>query len=1040
MDIDENKGIIAWFVNNHVAANLLVVLILLGGIVTWISMQRELLPTPESKKIYISANYLTASPKEVEEGITVKIEDVVKNSHGIKRVQSSSTIGYSSVTIDIEQDADIDLLMQEIKASLDSVSTFPTEMEALTIRKAKPLDLAIQLQLYGKLEEGQAKDLAESIKRDMLANTMIKRIDILGTRKYEISIEVSEEQLQKYKMTLRQVANKIRAESVTGPLGAVTTKAENILIKVSGQGYRQQDFENIPLLTTEMGTVVRVRDVAVVKDAYIDFDQKGYFDDQYSVGLTVFAVGDQDVIKVADAAKAYVAKKQASLPDGVKLTPWLDISYYVDSRLYTMGSNLFYGGLMVFLLLALFMDFKIALWVIAGIPVSMAGAFILMTIGNVTLNMVSMFGFIMIVGIVIDDSIIVAESVDEEVKKYGLSKASIIRGTKKVATPAVFGILTSIVAFLPMLFVGGLKHVYLYSVGYVVIACLIFALMESKWVLPSHLMSLNQGWLSKLHSRRQHALQVWMNKKLEEWVFNTFIPWVKIAVEHRYTTLAVFFSMLVLTMAAVAGGVIKYELFPAEANDFVTATFSVAQGISNDEAKKVQSKIEHALYAMEEDYQHEFKTENKLINHVFSYGSGLGNGALALELTKSENRQINSFEIAERWQKKVGDIEGAKITVSGAKTEGSRNLSFLLLGADEKELNAAALDLLEQVKKINGVSNASQSIEKSRQEYVLKLKPQANSLNITLADLALQVRDAFYGTEVQRIQRDREEVIVYVRYPKDKRSSIVDLESMHIRVPDGRFLQLKELADIDVVMAESNIVRINGENAAYVTATIDREVKDPGKISKTIIDERLPKLFAHYPGVRYKADGVSYDEKEVENEVSRYTIIVLFVIYILLAIPLKSYTQPLIIMSAIPFGLVGAAWGHWIFGYSISVMSLFGLIALSGIIVNDTLVLIDFVNTSVNEEGQDVKTASINASGLRFRAIMLTTVTTFVGDLPIILETSIEAANMIPMAISLGVGMIFATAIILVMAPCMYVVLEDIKGLFNKKPAELTDT
>ncbi len=1033
---DANKGTIAWFVNNPVAANLFACLILLAGLMSLLSMERELLPVPETKTILINALYATASPKEVDETITRKIEDAIKNISTIKRVQSTSNVGSAAVTIELYQDADVDLVLEEVKTAVDSVPTFPSEMKELLVHKPKPVELAVQLQLYGDLEETQAKFLAEEIKRELINQTIVNRVDILGTRAYEISINVSDEQLHKYKTTLRQIANRIQAESASLPIGGIKTSTENILVRVDGQSYRQQDFENIVLLTTETGTVVRVKDVAEVKDAFIDFDQKAHFDGKYSVGLTVSAVGDQDVIKVAEAAKKYVDAKQADLPEGVKLAYVLDISYYISARLNTMNSNLFWGGVLVFLLLALFMDFKIALWVIASIPTSMAGAFILMHLGifNVTLNMISMFGFIMIVGIVMDDSIIVAESVDEEIKKSGFSKESVIRGTKKVATPAVFGILTTIAAFTPMLFAGGSKHVYLFSVGFVVCACLLFSLMESKWILPSHLMTVNTGMMRFVHSRHQHALQLWMNEKLSIWIQKKYLPFVTLAVAKRYVTLAIFFGILVMTLGAIQGGIIKYELFPPEPNDFTTVNFSAAAGLSKEKARLIQTKIEDGLLAMEKDYQKEFATEGKLVKHIFSYGSEFGAGVIAIELTKAETRQINTFQIAERWRKKVGEIDGATMTFSGAANPGtsSRDLSFLLFGADRKELEAAATELRDKLKKIEGLSGVSHSIEKGRKEFVLKLKPQASSLNLTLVDIASQVKDAFYGVEVQKILRDYEEISVYVRSPVDQRSSIMDLESLHIRVPDGRFLQLKELADIDVVWADTNIERINGENSVYVRAVVDEAVDNPGQISNQVIDEMMPKLLAKYSGVSYRPDGVSLDEKETEAEIKRYLLIVLLVVYMLLAIPLKSYSQPLIIMSAIPFGLVGAAWGHWLLGYPLSVMSLFGIIALCGIIVNDTLVLIDVVNTGVNDEGLDYKTASINGGALRFRSIMLTTVTTLLGDLPMILEKSLEAKNMVPMAISLGVGIVFAAAITLVLVPCLYVVLDDIKALFSK--------
>lgn len=1034
----EQKGIIAWFIRNPVAANLLVCIILLAGFLSATSIEKELLPVPEAKNIFVTAGYPSASPKEVEEGVTLKIEEALKEISDIKKVQSYSTIGFSSVMIDLEDNADVDLVLEEVKTRVDSISTFSKDVENITVRKSRPVELALQLQLYGNLDELQAKRLAQEIRHELLTRTIVKKVNILNTRPFEININVSPEQLQKYKVTMSQVAARIRAESVTAPLGGISNSSESILIKVEGQAYRQADFENIVLLTTESGAKVRLKDIADVQDGFVNAEKKGLFDGQYSVGIAISAVGEQDVVEVADAVKKYLAEKQKTLPQGIYLTDWLDTTYYLQSRLDTMTSNLIYGGLLVFLLLVLFMDLKMAFWVVAGIPVSVAGAFILMQMGfaNVTLNMVSMFGFIMIVGIVIDDSIVVAESVDDEIRKSGFTVDSVIRGTKRVATPAIFGILTTIAAFSPMLIVGGMKQVYLFAVGFVACSCLLFSLMESKWVLPAHLMSNHKGLLGRLHSRHQHALQEWMNRKLSAWIQKRYLPFVTRAVEYRYLTLSIFIVILAITLGAYKSGIIRYELFPAEVHDYITANFSVTQGLTEEEGKQFEKRIEDALFAVEADYQKEFSTDNKLIKHYFTYGTGAGSGMVVLELTKSETRDINSFEVAERWREKVGDVEGAVLDISGAKTEGSRSLSFLLRGTDKKELEAAAEDLVNQMKAIDGLTNPYHTIEKGRQEYLLELKPKAEAMGLTLADIGVQVKDVFHGIEVQKILRDNEEIPVRVKFPDERRRSIVDIEAMQVRLPDGRFMQLKELADIDTIWAENNLMKVNGELSVYVKATVEQAVPNPGVIADKVNHELIPRLLIQYPGVNARPEGVSESEQETEQEIRHYLLIVLMLIYILLAIPLKSYVQPLIIMSAIPFGFVGAAWGHWLLDYPISVMSLFGLIALSGIIVNDTLVLIDQVNNSVEEDGMDIKEASIQGGALRFRAIMLTSVTTFLGDLPIILETSIEAANMIPMAISLGIGIMFATAIILVLVPCLYNVLGDIQRLFGNVPAK----
>jgi multidrug efflux pump subunit AcrB len=1037
---NENAGVIAWFVNNPVAANLLMMFILIVGFLSFRTMEKELLPTVKTNVIYVSAVYPSASPKEVEEGITLKIEEAIKNINEVKKVQSYSSIGVSNVMLELDYNADIDNALNEVKNAVDTISTFPQDIENITVRKTKPIRLAFQIQLYGNLEEGQAKSMAEQIRRELLAETIVRKVDILGTRKYEISIEIDKEQLQKYKLTLRQVAQKIKMESVNLPSGGIKTEKGNLLIRVEGQSYRQQDFENIALLTTENGSVVKVRDIAKVNDGYIDQNQKGYLDGKYSVGIAISAVADQDLIQVAESAKAYLKKKQASLPQDVYLTSWLDATYYLENRMTTMRSNLFFGAILVFVVLLLFMNFKMAFWVMLGLPVSFAGASILMAFGfdDISLNMVSMFGFIMVVGILVDDGIVVAESIDSEIRRNGLNNKSVIKGTQRIALPAVFGVLTTIIAFFPMMFIEGPKHSYLFAIGFVVCACLLFSLIESKWILPSHIAATNGRFLSLLNVKWQENLQQYMNRRLEQWVAMRYAPVITKAIDYRYITMSFFVAILIITLGLVSGGIVKYELFPAEPNDFVVASFNMAQGVSDEDAIKAQEKIEKALYAVETEYQKEFVTDTTLIKHLFNYTSGVGGGSFVLELTKAEDRGINSFEIVERWQKKVGHIDGAAtLDFSGAQSAGSRDLSFMLVGGNKVELEAASVELHDYLRTIEGLSSIATTLQKNRQEYIIDLTPLATSMNLTLGDVALQVKEAFYGAEAQKILREEEEISVMVRYPKNRRSSLIDLEEMPIRLPDGRFMQLKELANIDLVYAESNIVRINGEYSVHIRAKVDRNIRNPRDIYNDVTKQYIPTLIKQYPTVNTKRDGLFLEEKETEKEIQNYFLIALLSVFILLAIPLKSYLQPIIIMTAIPFGVVGAIWGHSLLNYSISFMSLFGIVALTGVVVNDSLLLVDFVNRAVKEDGLNYKDAAIQSGVLRFRAIMLTTVTTFFGVIPIILESSVQAANMIPMAISLGFGILFATLITLILVPCLYVILEDIKRLFSNKDGEM---
>lgn len=1037
MATSNKAGIIFWFVTNPVAANLLMLFIIIIGLYSADHIQRELFPDVEHKGIAVRMTYPAASPKEVEEGITIRMEEAIKNVAGIKKIYSISSHSLASLNLEVYQNVDVDEVLDEIKNVLGAVSNFPRDAEGLTINKAQPSELALQIQLFGDFDEKQGKEIAEEIKRELLAGTDIKRVKILGTRPYEIAIEISEEQLQKYHLTLGQVAAKIRAVSVNLPSGGIRSSTGGIVLRVQGQSYNQQEFENIILLTSETGSIVRVGDIATVSDAFGDYEPVSFFDGKYSLGIAVSAVPGQDLIDVGNAAKKYLESKRDQLPDGVHVAGWLDITHYLNSRLNMMIKNMLFGAILVFILLALFMDLKIAFWVMAGLPVCFLGTFILMpmTIFSVSLNMVSLFGFILVLGIIVDDAIIVAESVDDQVKKYGFSKENVIIGTNKVAIPAMFGVLTTIVAFLPTLFVDGEKHAQLFSIGFVICFCLLFSLMESKWILPSHLAGGDHGLMRFMANRHQHRLQEYMNNKLKSWVLSTYQPFVTWAIHKRYITLSVFLGMLMITVGLVAGGIVKYVFYPPEPNDFLQVVLRMGDGTPNEEAKLARNQIEDALYELDAEYQKEFST-NSFIKHRFSYAPGAAGASFMIELTKAEDRELNSDEIIKRWSEKVGYIEGSSfLDFSADKFIGSKNLSFTLVGNNKTDLELASGELSRGLRLVDGLSNFNSSEESKTEEYIMHLKPKAIALGLTLSEIALQVKEAFYGAEAQRIQRDNEDIKVIVRYPSDRRASIIDLEEMYIRLQDGRSIPIKELVDIEYGFAQGSLTRINGEMSVFVNAIADPNIISPAEASAIVSNKLLPEIFKKYPTVSSRESTISQDQKDLEAQMKKYFLMAMLGVFILLAIPLKSYLQPLLIMSVIPFGIVGAVWGHLLLGFPISMMSLFGIIALSGVVVNDSLVMVDFVNRS-RAEGYTHRDAVIAAGGQRFRAIMLTTVTTFAGVLPMILETSVQAQSMIPMAVSLGFGIVFATTITLILIPCLYMILEDIKRLFVKSESE----
>ena len=1030
---EQEKGLIAWFVDNPVAANLLMGFIIIIGWFSLDNIRKELMPQPHSEVITVKVPYPSASPIEVEEGITLKVEDALKNIQGIKKITAISSYGSSRVQVEVDDGFDTEKMVGEIKDIVDSISSFPKEAERYDVSSGSFKSLSIQLQLYGDASEHDTKILAGEIREELLSETSAKSIAISGTRDFEISVEISEQQLRKYNLTLREVAQKIRAESVNLPSGVIETRNGFIVLRVEGKSYNQHEFEDIVLVTTEDGSVIRVGDIATVNDGFIEWGGKGYFDGKRSIGLTIFAVGNQDTIQVAKEIKAYVERKQSDLPDGVKLTDWLDVTYYLESRLDMMFENMFYGAILVFLVLALFLDLKTAFWVMAGLPVCYLGTFIVMPLEwvDVSLNLVSIFGFILVLGIIVDDAIVVGEAVHTETEQSGFSNQAVVRGARRVALPAAIGVLTTIVAFIPMIFVEGPWKSAPQAVGIIVCSCLFFSLVESKLILPAHLAAGDRGLFKFFKSDLQNRMQLSNNAKLQQWVETSYVPVLKKAVKSRYITLALFIAGLILTLGLFVGGIVKYVLIVGTPDDYGTVKLQMSEGTLEETTQQIRQRIVDGLYKVNDEYKAEFGDSEGFLEHLFTYNTGPHDGQFNIELTKNEHRAIDNIDIMQRWRDEVGEVTEANSLHFSAASGGTRNLSFMLASRNREQLRAASIELQDEVKSYDGLANFSNSVVGGRDEYILELKPKARALGLTLSDISMQVKEAFYGAEAQRIQRDENEIKVMVRYPKERRKSLVDLNQMHIRVSQGRSIPLKELAYLIPSQSQSSLTRVNYESASFVGARADRAVEDPGKISRAIINDFMPELFKKYPEVSYKADGTALSKDQLESDIEVFFWLALLGVYILLAIPLKSYLQPIIIMSVIPFGIIGAVLGHLIMDFPISMMSLFGIVALSGVVVNDSLIMVDVVNKT-KSSGATTFDAVIGSGMRRFRAIMLTTVTTFVGVLPLLMEDSMQAESMIPMAVSLGFGILFATAITLILVPCLYVIMDDAKNLASR--------
>lgn len=1031
------KGVISWFAHNPVAVNLLMLIIIITGIGSAFKIQRAMFPTFEINIIRIVVTYPGAAPEEVEQGVILKIEEAINDLDGIKRVESDAFESAGTLLIEPLDGTDIDKLLGDVQNRIDGIAYFPEEAEEPIISQPELMFPALTLQLSGDIDERSMKSLADRVRRDLLTYPEVSAASVVGARDYEIAIEISEPLLREYHLTLGDVANTIAASSLDLPAGSVRTENGEIMLRTVGQAYVQQDFENIVLRTWPDGTRLMLGDIATVSDGFADGAGFAMFNGSYSLGINVFAMGKQDIIDTANAAQRYVESMSGNLPEGVKLDVWADSTYYLKGRLGMMVRNLTMGALLVFVILALFLEIKLAFWVMLGIPVCFLGAMTMIATPYIgaSLNMISLFGFILVLGIVVDDAIIIGESAYTETELHGHSVANVVNGVHHVATPATFGVLTTIVAFAPTLFVAGVFGAFPEACGWVVIFCLTFSLVESKWILPAHL-----GHSKPTHNRlllKVDRLQESVNRGLRHMVEVRYQPFIMRCIHSRYVTVGFFLSLLVLSSGLIAGGVVRTVLAPSVPGEFLSVELRMSQGVPEERTFEAITEVAKAFGEMEERYRRESGKDEKLLAHMAVYAFDRINGRIDAELTKEEQRSITTPQIEQMWRDAVGQIHGAEVfaITSADGPEFGPAIAFDLMHNDTELLREASSELEEALRHYAGVYDIRNGAADTADEFHLDILPEAESLGLTRYDLGSQVRHAFYGAEAQRVQRGIDEVKVMVRYPLEDRENVNSLNNMYIRTPTGEEVPFETVAQLEVKQGLLKATRINYQRAAEVTAEANKQIVEPDKVISDIEQHVLPRLIEKYPGLSYSLSGAADEEAKMANSMLIGFALSMFGIYALLAVPTRSYLQPLIIMGVIPFGMIGAIFGHWVMGYPISMMSLMGVIALSGVVVNDSLILVDFVNKAI-AAGTDRLTAVVQAGMRRFRAILLTSLTTFFGLVPMLLERSVQAAEMIPMAISLAFGIVFATVITLLLIPSLYMILEDLRQWRARRAGE----
>lgn len=1055
------NGIIHWFARNSVAANLLVIGIVVAGFTGLSSAKREVFPTVSTDMISVKVEYLGAAPAEVEEGVCIKVEESIESIEGIKKITSTAAEGLGTVMAELLPGTDMSEALDEIKAAVDAIDTFPELAEKPLIEEVFVEKQVINVAIAGDLDEFTLKRIGERVRDDLAAIPGITQVKLANVRPYEIAIEVSENSLLKYGISFGMVADAVRLSSLDMPGGVVKTDGGEILLRTKGQSYRGADFEKIVLLTRPDGTRLLLRDVANVVDGFMETDQEATFDGMPSAMVQVYRVGDQNALEISARVQEYVAANKKLLPPGVLMTTWQDDASYLRSRQDLLVKNGLYGLTLVFITLALFLRLGLAGWVSFGLFVSFLGTLWVMPIMDVSINLLSLFAFILVLGIVVDDAIVVSENIHAHQEKNEHALEASILGAQEVSKPVIFAVLTTVAAFLPLLMVSGNTGKIMRGIPMVVIPTLLFSLIESLLVLPCHLShrvkvadegtSNNNRW-SQL--RLWHRLQTAFAARMDSFIHRYYAPFLERALELRYLSICVAVGMFFITVGLMTGGWVKFQFFPPVEGDNVAAILTLPQGTPASVTRDAINKLEGSVLQMRKEIdQDRSEEEGSVFRHVLaSVGiqpyskmqqEGAGKfipdissphlGEVHVELTASELREgFSSNDLANMWRTNTPHISGVEELVFTASIFSSGEpVNVQFTGRDFDRLREAAARLKAHLTTYPGIQDISDSFREGKREIKMEIKPDAENLGLTQSDLGMQVRQAFYGEEAQRIQRGRDEVRVMVRYPEAQRRSIGNLETMRIRLPDGREIPYEEVADVQWGRGYSTIQRVDRKRAINVTADVDISKGNTTEIINDLDANFLPQLMEEFPELAYTWEGERREQQDTIMGILEGYPLALVIIYALLAIPFRSYLQPLIVMSAIPFGLVGAVWGHIIMQLDLTILSMFGIVALSGVVVNDNLVLVVYINRQ-RELGLSLLEAVKKAGMARFRPILLTSLTTFVGLVPLILEKSVQAQFLIPMAISLAFGVMFATAISLILVPAGYLFLEDLKSLFSK--------
>ncbi|WP_334078919.1 efflux RND transporter permease subunit [Microbulbifer sp. M83] len=1024
--VETRGGAIAWMAHNHVTANLLMLVLIVGGLAFSMIVKKEVFPDFSLDMVTVQISYPGASPEEVERGVLVAAEQAVQGIPGIREMRGSAGEGSASLTLELDEDADGSKVYQDIQQAIDRVTTFPGDIERPQVSLADRQRDVLDLVVHGDIDVRALRAITMQIYEELEAHPGITSLETYGVRDFEVAVEVRREDLRRYGLSLPDVAALVRDAAVDVPAGGVKTGAGEVLVRVTERRDWAREFGDIVVVQGTGGGTVRLRDIATVRDALVEEPRNMTFNGEPAMGIDVFRIGTQTPMSVSEATHEVLAEVRRTLPEGVQISVRDDDSKIFRERLSLLLKNGFIGLMLVFLVLGAFLELRLAFWVTLGIPTSFLGALLFLPAMDLSINMVSMFAFIIALGIVVDDAIIAGENIYEW-RRLGYSNLeAAIAGARQVSVPLTFAILTNIVAFIPLMHLPGFMGKIFGIIPLVVGSVFVISWVEALFILPSHLAYSRRGYRNN-QARRFAARQKMVARSLDRFVEKRFRPFLDLCIRHRYTTIAVALATLMVVTGYAASGRMGFTLMPRVERDSGRVQITFPAGTAEQQLERARAQIIDAANRVLDERGRE---------DVFLGMRGLIQGnevQVDVYFVPSDQRTFTTGEFVRDWRRAVGPVAGALSSRFAADRGGpgaGPALTVELRHTDTRILEEVALRLASALEDFPNVSDIDPGISLGKQQLDLTLTETAKSLGLTAEEIGRQLRSSIYGAEAMRQQRGRDQVKVMVRLPEAQRGTLEDVSSIMIRAGNNLWLPLPDLVEVDKGRAYAGINRREGRRVMTVTANVE-----PSDQATLVINELnasvVPQLRAEYAGLGISYEGRQAEEREGLSSLGLTFSLTMAALYLLLAIPLKSYIQPLTVMVAIPFGVIGAVLGHLVMGYGLSMVSLLGMVALAGVVINDTLVMIEYGNR-LREEGVEITEAIKRAAARRFRPIILTTVTTFCGLMPMIFETSVQARFMIPMAISLGYGILAATTISLLLVPCLYLMFaRDIPARFG---------